>query len=179
MRAPAPLGRDKSPTLSLGSLGGIAQIRPAGPIGSEPRPQTGGKPIINSNCWKFYQECRHQPVKRAKCWRNLHEAVRMNRLREYEGAVEAERKAAIRNACAARSALWLEKDMARRACRRPDPRFARALLDAESIVDGLKRDARLYAEGRRALPTAPGPTPVGLPSELPGPVPNSDFHRHP
>ena len=104
----------------------------------------------------------------------------MRRLLEYEKAIETERKAAVNNVCAAQAAHWLEKDMARRAGRRPDPRFLRALMDAEAVVETLKRDARLYAKGHRALHTAPGPSPVALPSDrLSNSVPDSDFHRPP
>ena len=171
-----PKGRDKSPEdPALGDLGAISEVRPPDLISSGGQ----GEPIKKAKCWQWYYDSRHQPVKQTIFWRHLHEAARHRKLIEYEAAIKSEREVAVRNACAARSALWLERDMARRDNRRPDPRFLRALMDSEAKLDSLKRDARLYAQGRLALPTAPGPSPVALSSDFPRPCDDPGFHRHP
>ena len=45
----------------------------------------------------------------------------------------------------AQHAFRLDKSMARREHRRPDPKFARAWIDAESKIDSLRIERKLYA----------------------------------
>ena len=67
-----------------------------------------------------------------------------DRIQSHRDSIKSEMDAAVHDWTCAQRALWREKSMARREHRKPDVKFAKAWLDAESRIDALRIERKLY-----------------------------------
>ena len=70
--------------------------------------------------------------------------MKMARAVDHSQSIKAEMDAAVAEWTRAQRAMWLERSRARREHRRVDQRFAKAWIDAESKIDSLRIERKLY-----------------------------------
>ena len=86
-----------------------------------------------------------QPISRPKnVWERLQRDVRTAKVLDIERSIKSELDELIKKDTEAQRALWQEKSIARREGRKPDPKFARAWVEAGDAIAALRAEHGIH-----------------------------------